>query len=107
MHSFLEDEKILSEEKKGCKRKSRGSKDQKLLDKAVLRDCKERSTNLSMAWIDYRKTYDMFPHSWISECLEVFGVAQNTKNFLVNSMSNGVSLGNAKTRGGIFQGDSL
>ena len=68
-----------------------------------------------MAWIDYRKAYDMIPQSWISECLEVFGVAENTKNFLVNSMnkwkleltSNGASLGNVEIRRGIFEGDSL
>ena len=40
-----------------------------------------------MAWIDYRKAYDMIPHSWISESLEVFGVAENTKIFFVNSMN--------------------
>ena len=79
----------------------------------MLRDCKRRSTNLAMAWIDYRKAYDMILHSWISECLEVFGVTGN--KFLVNSMnkwkleltSNGVSLGNDKIRRSIFQGDSL
>ena len=27
----------------------------------------------------------MIPHSWISECLEIFGVTENTKKFLVNS----------------------
>ena len=52
----------------------------------MLRDCK-RSTNIAMAWIDYRKTYDMIPHIWISECPEVFGVAENTKIILVNSMN--------------------
>ena len=40
-----------------------------------------------MAWIDYQKSYDMIPRRWISECREVFGVAENTKNFLVNSMN--------------------
>ena len=57
----------------------------------------------------------MIPQSWISECLEVFGVAENTKNFLVNSMnkwkleltSNGASLGNVEIRRGIFEGNSL
>ena len=57
----------------------------------------------------------MVPHSWISECHEVFVVAENTKKFPVNSMnkwklettSNGVSLGNVENRRGIFQGDSL
>ena len=108
LHSFLE-EKILPEEQKGCKGNSRGTKDQVLLDKAVLTDCKRRSTHLAMAWTDYQKAY-MISHSWISECLEVFEVAENTKNFLVNSMnnwkleltSNGVSLGNVEIRRGIF-----
>ena len=45
LYSFLEEEKILPEEQKGCKRNSRGTKDQVLLDKAVLRDCKRRSGN--------------------------------------------------------------
>ena len=54
----------------------------------------------------------MIPHSWISKCLELFGVAGSTKNFLVNSMnkwkmSNRVSLGNVEIREGIFWGDSL
>ena len=57
----------------------------------------------------------MIPHSWISECLEVFGAAENTKILLVNSQnkwkleltSNGLSLGNVEIRRGIFQGDSL
>ena len=51
LHRFLEEEKILPEEK-GYKRNSKGTEDQLLLDKAVLRDCKRRSTNLAMAWID-------------------------------------------------------
>ena len=40
-----------------------GTDDQVLLDKTVLRDCKMRHTNLPMAWIDYKKTYDIVPHS--------------------------------------------
>ena len=40
-----------------------------------------------MAWIDYQKVYDMIPHSWISDCLELFGIAENTKKFLVNNMN--------------------
>ena len=85
------------------------------MDKAVVKDCKKRSTNLAMAWIDYQKAYDMIPHSSISECIEVFGVAENTKKFLENSMNdwkleltyNGVYLLNLEIRRSIFQGDSL
>ena len=29
----------------------------------------------------------MIPHSWISECYEMFGVAENTEIFIVNSMN--------------------
>ena len=84
LYRYLEEEKILPEEQKGCKRNSRGTKDQVLLDKALIRDWKRSSTNLAMAWIDYRKAYDMIPHSWISDCLEVFGVTENTRNVLVS-----------------------
>ena len=37
-HDFLEEEKLLPEEQKGCRRKTRGTKDQLLLYKAVLKD---------------------------------------------------------------------
>ena len=40
-----------------------------------------------MAWIDYKKAYDMVQHSWIIECLDLFGVADNIKSLLVNIKS--------------------
>ena len=113
MYEHLEE--ILPEEQKGCKRGSRGTKDQLLIDKAILKDCKRGRTNLAMAWIDYRKVYDMVPHSWIMECLETFGVAANVRQFLASSMdewkteltSCGQTLGVVDINRGIFQGDSL
>ena len=113
MYEHLEE--ILPEEQKGCKRGSRGTKDQLLIDKAILKDCKRRRKNLSMAWIDYRKAYDMVPHSWIMECLEMFSVAANVRQFLASSMdewkteltSCGQTLGVVNINGEIFQGDSL
>ena len=50
-------------EQKGCRRKSRDTKDQLLIDKMVLADCKRKHENLAMAWVDYKKAYDMVPHS--------------------------------------------
>ena len=85
MHNYLELEKNLSEEQKRCKRGSRGTKDQLLIDKTVLKDCKKRYTNLSMAWIDYRKGYDLVPHSWVNESMEMFGIAENLRMFLQNN----------------------
>ena len=36
-----------------------------------------------MAWIDYKKAYDMVPRSQIRECLDLFVVAENIKSLLV------------------------
>lgn len=113
MYKHLEG--ILLEEQKWCRRRSRGTKDQLLIDKAILKDCKRRHTNLAMAWIDYHKAYDMVPHSWIEECLEMFGIAVNVTQFLLSSMkkwkteftSCGQQLGVVNINRGIFQGDSL
>ena len=58
-YSCLEEENILLEEQEDCERNSRETKDQVLLDKTVLRDCKRRRTILAMAWIEYRKVYDL------------------------------------------------
>ena len=115
MYNYLEREKILPEEQKGCKRGSRGTKNQLLIDKTVLKDCKKRHTNLSMAWIDYRKAYDLVPHSWVNECMEMFGIAENLRTFLPKSMqqwrlsltTNSEDLGEVNVRRGIFQGDSV
>ena len=104
MYHYLERKNILPEEQKGCRRGSRGT------DKAILKDCKKRHTNRAMAWIDYRKAYDMVPHSWIIECLELFGKAENVKKFLIDSMQTwkveltlpGERLGVIHIRRGIF-----
>ena len=63
-----------------------GTKDQLLIDTAVLQDCKKRRTNLAMAWMDYKKAYDSVPHSSIMETLEVIGVAENVKLRLTERM---------------------
>ncbi|XP_068723498.1 uncharacterized protein [Montipora capricornis] len=105
-YNYLEREKLLPEEQKGCKQGSRGTKDQLLIGKTVLKDCKKRHTNLSMAWIDYKKAYDFVPHSWINECMEMFGIAENVRNLLKKSMeqwklsltSNGEDLGELFTK---------
>ena len=115
MYGYLERENILPDEQKGCRKKSRGTKDQLLIDKTILKDCRKRHTNLAMAWVDYKKAYDFVPHSWISECMEMFGIAENVRNFLQKSMtqwklpltSNGEELGEVDVKRGIFQGDSL
>ena len=63
-----------------------GKKDQLLIDKTILKDCRKRRTNLAMAWIDYRKAYDFVPHSWILECLDMLGIVDNVRSSLEKSV---------------------
>ena len=115
IYTYLEESSLLPDEQKGCRRKSRGTKDQLLIDKMILKDAKRGSKNLAMAWIDYRKAYDMVPHSWLLESLEMFGIAQNLTNLIRTSMpgwktqlmGSGKLLGTVNIKGGIFQKDSL
>ena len=106
---------MLPEEQKGCSKGSRGTNDSLCIERAVMKEVKSRNKNLAMAWIDYKKAYDMVPHPWIIECLDLFGVAENIKSLLVNSMekwkvmlcSGNSELGEVEIKRGIFQGDSL
>lgn len=41
---------------------------------------------VSMRLIIYRKTYDMFPHFWIKECLDLSGVTWIVKKVQGKSM---------------------
>ena len=84
--AHLDPEKLLAEEQKGCRKGSIRTNDLLYIDKAVIKEVKYRNKNLPMTWIDYKKTYDLVPLSWIIECLDLFGVAENIKNLLVNSM---------------------
>ena len=69
IYHFLDVNDKLPVEQKEYKKKSRVTNYQLLIDKTILRDCRKRHINLRMAWIDYKKAYDMVPHSWILEAL--------------------------------------
>ena len=82
IYAYLDHEKLLTEETKGCRKGSRGANDLLYIDRAVIKEVKSRNKNLAMAWIDYKKACDMVPHS----CLDLFGIKENIKSLLVNSM---------------------
>ena len=115
MYDFLETEKLLPEEQKGCKRKTMGTADILFIDRLALREARMRKKNLSMGWVDYRKAYDMVPHSWILECLKSLGISDNIQRFLEKTMKTwrveltcvNQQLGEVNIKRGIFQGDTL
>ena len=115
IYDHLHASSLLPDEQKGCRKQSRGTKDQLLIDREVLKEARKKQRCLSMAWIDYKKAYDMVPHSWILETLKLTGVAENIRDLLKRTMSNwktvltssGQELGEVGIRRGIFQGDTL
>ena len=115
MYEHLSTNLLLPDEQKGCRRKSRGTKDQLLIDKSIVKHCRKHQRNLSMAWIDYKKAYDMVPHSWLLETVRMVGIADNIVELIEESMkhwkteltANGTPLGTVDIKRGIFQGDAL
>ena len=82
LYEHLGKTNLLLWKQKGCRKGSRGIKDQLLIDKMIVKDCKRRLTSLAVAWIDYRKAYDMVPHSLIKKRMDIFGVAVNIRCFV-------------------------
>ena len=68
-----------------------------------------------MVWIVYREACDFVPHSWILECLDTLGIADNATRFLEQSMkkwklllnSNWSDLSKVDINRGIFKENSL
>ena len=113
-YDHLSDKGLIPWEQEGCKRKSRGMKDQ-LIDKMIMKHAKRNQRNLRMTWIDYKKAYDSILHSWILKSMGLVGVATNITSFMEKAVKtwnttltiNGETIGEAKIKRGIFQGDSL
>ena len=115
IYHHLESQKLLPNEQKGCKKNSRGCKEQLMIDKLILKNCKRRKRNLFMTFIDYKKAYDRVPHSWILSCMTMCGISPSIIDFFetsfkqssVDLMVGSELLGRVKINRGIFQGDSV
>ena len=77
---------MLPEEQKGCWKRSRGTNNLLYIDRAVIREVKSRKKNFARPWTDYKKAYDMMSNLRIKKYLELFGIAENIKTLLVNSI---------------------
>ena len=68
-----------------------------------------------MAWIEYKKAYDMVLQSWIIKCLKMYKISHEVINFIEKTMktrgveltAGGKSFAETKIQIGIFQGDAL
>jgi len=82
----LEEQSLLPPEQKGCHPGSKGYKDQLMTSKAIYEDCRRRNKNLIIAWIDYQKSFDSVPHSWVEKSIEFVGVNSKIVRFCKLSM---------------------
>ena len=63
---------LFPDEQKGCCKGSRGTAELLYIYQHILNESKTRRKNLAMAWIDYKKAYDMIPQSWVINCLKLW-----------------------------------
>ena len=68
----LTSHRLFPDEQKECRKGSRGTAELLYIDQHILNESKTRRKNLAMAWIDYKKAYDMLPQSWILHCLKMY-----------------------------------
>ena len=68
--------------RKECRKGSRGTAELLYIDQHFLNESKNRRKNLAMAWIDYKKAYDMVPQSWIINRLKMYKISHETINFI-------------------------
>ena len=82
----LTNRRLFPEEQKGCRKGSRGSAELLYIDQHILNESETRRKNLAIAWIDYKKVYDMVPQSWIIHCLKMYKISHEFINFIEKTM---------------------
>lgn len=110
---------ILAEEQKGCRKNSKGCKEQVVIDSIVMKQTEKQQRNLITCYIDYKKAFDSIPHSWLLKILEIYKIDQHIQHFLSVTMQTWrttihlttnqkrIEIDKIKINRGIFQGDSL
>ena len=66
---------ISCSEQKGCGKRICGAEDLLYIDQHILNEGKTRRKNLAMAWIDYKKSYDIVHQSWILHCPKIYKIS--------------------------------
>lgn len=114
-----EENAILNEEQKGCRRGSLGCKEQLIIDSVITEQAIKKNRNLYTLYIDYKKAYDRVPHTWLVQILKLYKVDNNLVKCISALMSTWRTALHVRTQSGmirsrmlpikcgIFQGDSL
>ena len=77
---------LFPDEQKWCHKGSRGTPELLYIDQYIVKESKTRQKNLAMAWIDYKKAFDMVPQIWIINCLKMYKISDEVINFIEKTM---------------------
>ncbi len=116
--AHVEEMGILPLEQKAIRRGRRGCLDALMFDEALVREARRDRRSLSVAWIDYRKAFDMVPHAWIDAMLKAIRApkeVRRTVRGLIPKWRSSISLETVDGwrrvpivfKRGIYQGESL
>ena len=73
-------------EQKGCCKRFRGTAELLYIDQHILNESRTKRKNLVMAWIDYKKAYDMVPHISIIKSFKMYKISHEVINFIDKTM---------------------
>lgn len=119
INKHIEENNIIAEEQKGCRRGHMGCKEQLIIDSCIHKHATTKNRNLHCSYIDYKKAFDSIPHSWLIQILQIYkinpiiikfmqNVMQLWKTTLqINSNRKNITTRQIKIKKGIYQGDSL
>ena len=105
-------------EQKRLRKGMRGCLDALVIDGGIAEEAKNEKRDLSVAWVDYQKVYDLVPHRWITRVLRATSVPRPARVLVRQLITkwatdlcvwtpNGPEKIPVEMKRDIFQGDSL
>ncbi|XP_075983196.1 uncharacterized protein LOC142981283 [Anticarsia gemmatalis] len=119
INNHIENNCIIAEEQKGCRRGHMGCKEQLVIDSTIHKHATTKNRNLHCTYIDYKKAFDSIPHSWLIQILKIYKINPKVTDFLKNIMTQWktslhltsqnitITTRQISIKKGIYQGDSL
>ncbi|KAL0878572.1 hypothetical protein ABMA27_003656 [Loxostege sticticalis] len=119
IYKHLDENNILAEEQKGCRKYSKGCKEQLTIDAIVMREAFRKRKNIHTMFIDYQKAFDSVPHTWLFYVLNLYKIHPTIVTFLksatqkwqtvlkIKQSGNSLTTDPIRIQRGIFQGDAL
>ncbi len=78
---------LLPPEQIATRRGRRGCLDALVVDEALARETRSGRRSLSVAWVDYRKAFDLVPHKWIMAVMKAIRAPKEVRRTLKSLIS--------------------